>query len=114
MLGVEGAIVICVSFAVPPPPWDARIPPQLKSNPEHMNALRTLITRGAGQSLMCGLLATRGEGKVRTNRMELYRLDYSAQFSSGTSPLVVAYRSRPNMEAKACGFRAARQRTEGH
>jgi hypothetical protein len=36
--------------------------------------------------------------------MELYRLDYSAQLSTGTSLLVVAHRRTPNMQAKA-GFR---------
>ena len=33
--------------------------------------------------------------------MELYRLDYSAQLSTGTSLLVVVHRRRPNMQAQS-------------
>src|ERR1700736_3067885 len=105
MVGLEGAIVICVSFAVPPPPCDALIPPQLKRNPEHMRALRTPIARAAGQSLMLDSWQLGERGEERTNRMELYRLDYSAQLSSGTSLLVVAHRRRPTCKPKPTVFR---------
>ena len=37
--------------------------------------------------------------------MELYRLDYSVQFSSGTNPLGVAYRRRSNSKLKPAVFR---------
>ena len=107
MVGLEGAIVICVSFAVPPPPWDGLIPPQLNNNPEHMSALRTLIARAAGQSLMSDLWQL-GRGLGTTNRMELYRLDYSVQLSSGTSPLGVVYWGRETAKPKPAVFRYRR------
>src|SRR5450755_2910762 len=92
MSELAGAIVICVSVGFPPPPGDLLLPPQLKSNPDHRSKLRTLIARAIEQSLMVGPPGNLREGRARTNRFELYRQDYSAQFPSGTNPLGVVYR----------------------
>ena len=76
MVWLVGAILICESFAGT---CDVLPEPQLKKKLKPMSTPRALIARPAGQKFMADSWGNWGEGRARTNQIELYRLDYCAE-----------------------------------